>query len=84
MDSPVGIASNILASRLRQLCDSGLARRLVDQRDRRRLTYTLTPEGQKLRALLEPIALLGLEDIPGTEAKVYLNTIKAPHANFYE
>jgi DNA-binding HxlR family transcriptional regulator len=65
--SPEGIATNILAARLRSLCDLGLVEKTPDASDQRRYTYQLTAEGQHLRELLGPIAAWGLKYLPGTK-----------------
>lgn len=48
-----GVPSNLLADRLRELEADGLVMRVVDQDDRRRVIYRLTPLGQGL----EPVIL---------------------------
>lgn len=64
--SPEGIATNILAARLKQLVEAGLVERRSDAADRRRVFYQLTPAGERLRSLVKAIAAWGLRHIPGT------------------
>ncbi|MFQ3670529.1 MAG: helix-turn-helix domain-containing protein [Verrucomicrobiia bacterium] len=66
MNSPEGIASNILTDRLARLQTLGLVQKQNDPTDRRRITYTLTPLGQSLRPILRTMADWGLHHLPGT------------------
>ena len=43
--SPEGIATNVLAARLRAMCEQGLVEKAADPSDQRRYTYRLTEEG---------------------------------------
>ena len=63
--SPEGIATNILARRLRLLVDQGLAIREPDSEDGRKVTYRLTERGESLRPVIKAIAAWGLESIEG-------------------
>jgi DNA-binding HxlR family transcriptional regulator len=65
--SPEGIATNILAARLRVLCEQGFVEKMPDPGDHRRYTYRLTEEGQRLGSLLGEIAAWGAKYIPGTK-----------------
>lgn len=68
MESPEGIATNILTARLNHLREQKLVRRLKDPLDGRRVTYELTDEGRQLGLLLKAVASWGLEHFPGTKA----------------
>ena len=59
LDSPEGIASNILAARLKKLEAAGLIQRAPDPGDRRRFVYTPTESGRTLLPLLREIAAWG-------------------------
>jgi DNA-binding HxlR family transcriptional regulator len=65
--APEGIATNVLAARLRALCEQGLVEKTPDPSDRRRSTYRLSDEGQRLGELLGAIAAWGLKYLPGTK-----------------
>jgi len=65
--SPEGIATNVLAARLRALCEQGLVEKTPDPSDRRRYTYQLSDDGLRLRELLGSIAAWGLKNLPGTK-----------------
>ncbi len=65
--SPEGIATNILSSRLRALCEQGLVEKTPDPADQRRHTYRLSADGRRLGELLGHIAAWGLEHLPGTK-----------------
>ncbi|MCW1924974.1 helix-turn-helix transcriptional regulator [Luteolibacter arcticus] len=65
--SPEGIATNILADRLKLLQEQGLLTKTADEQDRRRFRYQLTPTGKSLRDVLIPLARWGLSHLPGTK-----------------
>ena len=65
--SPEGIATNVLAARLRALCEQGLVEKAPDPSDRRRCTYRLSDDGLHLGELLGDIAAWGLKYLPGTK-----------------
>src|SRR5262245_58085760 len=65
--SPEGIATNVLAARLRALCAQGLVEKTPDPSDKRRYTYQLSDDGLRLRELLGSIAAWGLKYLPGTK-----------------
>ena len=65
--SPEGIATNVLAARLRALCEQGLVEKAPDPSDRRRCTYRLSKDGLHLGELLGDIAAWGLKHLPGTK-----------------
>jgi DNA-binding HxlR family transcriptional regulator len=70
LDSPEGIATNILAQRLQRLSAGGLVVRYPSDRIPGREAYRLTDKGASLRPLLEQIAAWGLENIEGTAARL--------------
>src|SRR5262249_2537520 len=65
--SPEGVATNVLAARLRALCAQGLVEKTPDRSDQRRYTYRLSGAGLRLRELLGDIAAWGLKYLPGTK-----------------
>ncbi|WP_425396777.1 winged helix-turn-helix transcriptional regulator [Aeoliella sp.] len=65
--SPEGIASNILAARLKMLESMGYVKKSKDADDRRKSVYELTEAGQPLRKLVKQVAKWGLENIAETE-----------------
>ena len=64
--SEEGIATNILSSRLKGLEDLGFVLRKGDDRDGRRVQYTLTKSGKSLGKLVRGIADWGLKNLPQT------------------
>jgi DNA-binding HxlR family transcriptional regulator len=54
-----GMASNILADRLRKLVDNGVANKTVVQNDARRFDYALTKKGEELFPLLMAVLAWG-------------------------
>jgi len=66
--SPEGIASNILAERLRRLEAAGLIDREPDPADRRQVIYTATEKGRTLVPLLRQIAEWGKSQLPPAES----------------
>jgi DNA-binding HxlR family transcriptional regulator len=68
IESPEGIASNILASRLKKLEDRGLISRRTDPENRKQVVYEVTDTGADLiPVMLEIIRWSGKHD-PGTAA----------------
>lgn len=59
LESEEGIASNILADRLKRLEDCGVVERVRDPQDRRRFVYRPTRKGVELVPLLMEIAYWG-------------------------
>lgn len=66
--SPEGIATNILSARLASLTKLKMARRVADERDKRRVAYELTERGRSLKSVLEAVARWGLDHCEGTAA----------------
>lgn len=67
--SPEGIASNILAERLKRLESAGLISREPDPDDRRQLIYGATDKGRTLTPVLQQIAEWGAAELqaPGVD-----------------
>jgi DNA-binding HxlR family transcriptional regulator len=77
MDSPEGIASNILATRLKKLEAQGLISRRIDPQSRKQLVYELTDKGLDLVPTLIDIIAWGAKYDPKTGApKSFLERIK--------
>jgi DNA-binding HxlR family transcriptional regulator len=73
--SPEGVATNILADRLRRLTEAGL----VEQRPSAgRRAYALTARGRTLIPVLEAVAAWGLANIKGTQARMKLADVPRP------
>lgn len=68
--SPEGIATNILTDRLGKLVEAGLAEKVVPNDGGKRATYRLTKRGRSLGPVLETVKSWGLDNIPGTAAKL--------------
>lgn len=64
--SSEGIATNILAARLKLLTEHGLVERLPDEGDKRRFLYHLTERGRSTRQFLTPLVRWGLSQCEGT------------------
>lgn len=73
----LGIASNILAARLRTLRDRGLVERTPDPEDARRWCYALTVQGRELYPVL--LALMAWGDkwlaLPGRQPVLMVHTL---------
>jgi len=69
LQSPEGIATNILSSRLRRLQELGFVEAKPDEADGRRIHYQLTPEGACLRELITDFALWGLKHCPDAKMR---------------
>jgi DNA-binding HxlR family transcriptional regulator len=68
LKSPEGIATNILADRLRRLEEEGLVARTPSATHRGRGSYALTKRGASLAPVLKAIVAWGLHEIPGTKS----------------
>ncbi len=68
IESPEGIASNILAARLKKLEARGLISRHLDPDNRRQIVYELTDKGVDLLPVLFEIVLWGAKHDPQTAA----------------
>lgn len=66
MESPEGIASNILANRLSNLEAAGLITRRAFQHNPVRYEYFLSKRGRDLEPILEAIIIWGKKQFPGT------------------
>lgn len=67
MDSDEGIATNILAARLRKLEDWGLIARKPDPTNGRQVVYALTAKGIDLAPVLVEIAIWSAKHDPNTK-----------------
>ncbi len=77
MESPEGIASNILTARLKKLESEGLISRRVDADNRRQVVYELTDKGLDLVPILIDMVGWGGKYDPKTGApKAFLERIK--------
>ncbi len=74
MQSPEGIASNILANRLQRLEQAQFITKRAYQFKPIRYEYHLTPKGQDLQAVLQAMAKWGLEHVPGTRVFTDMNS----------
>ena len=66
LESPEGISTNILASRLKSLEEMGLVEKQPYSNHSRRMNYQLTERGKSLRPVLRTITAWGLKHIPDT------------------
>lgn len=67
LESPEGISTNILTSRLKALEQLGLVEKQPYSNHSRRMNYHLTQQGQSLRPVLKAMIDWGLENIPETK-----------------
>lgn len=67
LESPEGISTNILASRLKLLEELGLAEKTPYSNHSRRMNYQLTEKGKSLRSVLKVITVWGLKHIDDTQ-----------------
>ena len=67
LESPEGISTNILASRLKSLEEMGLVEKQPYSNHSRRMNYTLTAQGKSLRPVLKAMMVWGLKQIPNTQ-----------------
>jgi DNA-binding HxlR family transcriptional regulator len=67
LESPEGISTNILASRLKLLEELGLAEKQPYSSHSRRMNYQLTEKGKSLRPVLKVMAAWGLKHIADTQ-----------------
>ncbi len=67
LESPEGISTNILASRLKSLEEMGLVEKQPYGNHSRRMNYQLTEEGLSLRPVLRTMIAWGLKHIPDTQ-----------------
>lgn len=66
LESPEGISTNILTSRLKSLEQLGLVEKQPYSNHSRRMNYQLTELGQSLRPVLRTMIAWGLKHIPET------------------
>lgn len=67
LESPEGISTNILASRLKSLEEMGLVEKQPYGNHSRRMNYQLTERGKSLRPVLKAMITWGLKHIPDTQ-----------------
>ncbi len=67
LESPEGISTNILTSRLKSLEEMGLLEKEPYSNHPRRMNYLLTEKGKSLRPVLKAMILWGLKHIPETK-----------------
>ncbi len=70
LDSPEGIATNILRDRLGKLIDLGIVEKYYPTKRGRRASYRLTPKGDSVYPILLSIKDWALENIQNTEARI--------------
>ena len=68
--SPERIATNILSDRLSKLVNAGLVDALPSDERAGATAYRLTKKGKSLAPLIKMISSWGLENLPGTAAKL--------------
>lgn len=68
--SPEGIATNILSNRLSKLLEYEVIETYSSEERANTTAYRLTDKGKSLRPITNQIAKWGLENLPGTEAKL--------------
>jgi DNA-binding HxlR family transcriptional regulator len=66
LDSPEGIATNILAARLKEMTDAGLIDKHPYQRNPLRHDYVLTARGRDLLPVLQAFCRWGNRHFPGS------------------
>jgi DNA-binding HxlR family transcriptional regulator len=67
LESPEGISTNILASRLKSLEELGLVSKQPYSNHSRRMNYFLTEKGHSLKPVLKIVAAWGLKHVEGTQ-----------------
>jgi DNA-binding HxlR family transcriptional regulator len=67
LESPEGISTNILTSRLKALEEMGLVKKHPYSSHSRRMNYQLTERGKSLRPVLKTMIVWGLKHLPDTE-----------------
>ena len=67
LESPEGISTNILASRLKSLEELGLVEKQPYSNHSRRMNYQLTAEGKSLRPVIKVMAAWGLKHLDDTK-----------------
>jgi DNA-binding HxlR family transcriptional regulator len=75
VDSPEGIATNILAARLERLRELGLVAARASAERAGSSEYRLTARGRSLLPVLEAMRDWGLAHVPGTAARVRVGAV---------
>lgn len=68
--SPEGIATNILSDRLAKLVEAGVVVTQPSDERAGASAYRLTEKGESLGPLIKQIVKWGLDNLPGTEARL--------------
>lgn len=66
LESPEGISTNILTSRLKLLTELGLVEKQPYSNHSRRMNYFLTEKGESLRPVMKVMIAWGLKHLPDT------------------
>ena len=74
LESPEGISTNILASRLKQMESCGLVEKLPDPRDRKTSAYLPTELGVSLMPVVLAVMRWGSENLPNTGVLDFVET----------
>lgn len=77
LESKEGIATNVLADRLKRLEQHKLIASAPDPADRRRVVYRLTARGKSLGPVMLALRDWGLAHLPGTSAAEFERTRRA-------
>lgn len=70
LGSPEGIATNILADRLKRLVEFEVIETFPSKESPGRAAYRLTQKGKALRPVVNSMVKWGLENLDGTAAKL--------------
>ncbi len=65
--------SNVLADRVRRLERNGIIGSVLYSQHPPRAEYHLTPKGRELEPVLEALGAWGLEHVPGTKRRLWLD-----------
>ena len=84
LESPEGIATNILAARLKSLKGDGIIESIPHPTNRTKKLYYLTAKGKTLMPLLIEITLWGSDQIPGTAAPPQVIALMRNQRKAYE
>ena len=68
LQSPEGIATNILSARLNTLTEDGIISSIPHPTNRTKKLYYLTEKGKSLIAILIEFTVWGSDQVPGTQA----------------
>jgi DNA-binding HxlR family transcriptional regulator len=82
LESPEGISTNILATRLKLLEELGLVTKQLYSSHSRRMNYQLTEQGKSLRPVLKVMAAWGLKHIEDTQIPVSAVNVNSGSSNY--